>query len=145
MHESKQQLPSIADMIMRESTDSQLHHDYTSSFQVQSQHDAPINYERMLAAMTQARLARDHDIDMMVQSLRSHRSAISDIADHSLRADEPSCFGQQDSNSGPSFELAETPIDSLASYSFPEIELEHEYDPDLPLGDSILLPDSIMT
>ena len=97
MHKSKQQLPSISDMMMRESTNSQLHHDYTSSFQVQSQHDAPINYERILAAMTQARLARDHELDMMVQSLRSHRSANSDIADHSLRAEESRCFGQQDS------------------------------------------------
>ena len=91
-------------------------------------------------------VAGDHEIDMMVQSLRSHRSAISDIADHSLRADEPSCFGQQDSNSVPSFELAETSnFDSFASFSFLEIELEHEYDHDLQLGDSILLPDSIMT
>ena len=69
--------------------------------------------------MTQARLARDHEIDMMVQSLRSHRLANSDIADHSLRADEPSCFGQQDSTSVPSFELVETPtFDSLASLPF---------------------------
>ena len=64
MHESKQQQPSILNMMMRESTDSPLQHDYTSSFQSQN--------EKMLAAMTQARLARDHDIDMMVQSLRSH-------------------------------------------------------------------------
>ena len=42
----------------------------------------------MLEAMTQARLARDHEIDMMVQTLRSHRSAIS------VRTDEPRCFGQ---------------------------------------------------
>ena len=46
------------------------------------------------------------------------------------------------------FELAQTPnfeneIDILVSYSFPEIELE--YDPESQLGDSILLPDSIMT
>ena len=33
----------------------------------------------------------------------------------------------------------------MASYPFPKIELEHEYDPELPLDDSILLPDSIMT
>ena len=138
MHESKQQQPSILNMMMRESTDSPLQHDYTSSFQSQN--------EKMLAAMTQARLAREHDLDLMVQTLRSHRPADSDIADHSLRADEPSCFGQQDSISVPSFELAETPIlDNLASFSFPEIELEHEYDHDLPLDDSILFPDSIMT
>ena len=124
MHKSKQQSPSIAYMMMRESTDSQLHHDYPSYFQVQSEHDAPIDYERMLKAMTQARLARDHDIDLMVQSLRSHRPATPDIDNHSFRADEPNCFGQQDSISVPSFELAETPIlDNLASFSFPEIEL----------------------
>ena len=61
----------------------------TSSFQVQSQNDAPIDYEKMLEVMTQARLARDYEIDMMVQFLRSHRSANSDIANHSVRADEP--------------------------------------------------------
>ena len=51
--------------------------------------------------------------------------------------------------SAQSFELAQTPnfendIDSLASYSFPEIELENEYDHEPQLSDSILLPDSIM-
>ena len=69
-----------------------------SSFQVQSQqNDAPIDYEKMLEAMTQARIARDHKIDMMVQTLRSHRSAISDVTNHSLRAEESRCFGKQDS------------------------------------------------
>ena len=38
----------------------------------------------------------------------------------------------------------ENPIDILASYPFPEIELEHEYDPEPQLGNSISLPDSIM-
>ena len=33
----------------------------------------------------------------------------------------------------------------MASYSFSEIELAHEYDPEPQLGNSILLPDSIMT
>ena len=33
----------------------------------------------------------------------------------------------------------------LAGYPFPEIELEHEYDPEPQLGNSISLPDSIMT
>ena len=33
----------------------------------------------------------------------------------------------------------------MASYPFFEIELENEYDPEPQLGDSILLPDSIMT
>ena len=33
----------------------------------------------------------------------------------------------------------------MASYPFPEIELEHEYDPKPQLGNSIPLPDSIMT
>ena len=33
----------------------------------------------------------------------------------------------------------------MASYHFLEIELENEYDPESLLGDSILLPDSIMT
>ena len=33
----------------------------------------------------------------------------------------------------------------MASYPFPEIELENEYDPEAQLSDSILLPYSIMT
>ena len=62
---------------------------------------------------------------MMVQTLRSHRLASSDVANHSVRADESCCFGKQGSIS---VELAQTPnfesdIDSLASYPFPEIEL----------------------
>ena len=39
----------------------------------------------------------------------------------------------------------ENPIDILASYPFPEIKLEHEYDPESQLSNSISLPDSIMT
>ena len=35
----------------------------------------------------------------------------------------------------------ENPIDILASYPFSEIELEHEYDPEPQLGNSIPLPD----
>ena len=33
----------------------------------------------------------------------------------------------------------------MATYPFPEIELENEYDPEPKLSNSILLPDSIMT
>ena len=33
----------------------------------------------------------------------------------------------------------------MARYPFPEIELENEYDSEPQLGDSILLPDSIVT
>ena len=51
--------------------DSQFYHQFqnnTSSSQEQSQqNDEPINYEKMLEAMTQAQNARNHDIDMMVQ------------------------------------------------------------------------------
>ena len=67
-----------------------------------------------------------------------------------LLAEESCCFGKQGSISAQSFELAQTlnfenDIDSLASYSFPKIELENEYDPEPQLSDLILLPDSIMT
>ena len=69
MRESKQQSQNLMD--------SQFHHQFqnnTSSFQDQlQQNDEPINYEKMLEAMTQAQNARNHDIDMMVQTLRSHR------------------------------------------------------------------------
>ena len=58
---------------------------------------------------------------------------ISDVTNHSVRAEKSCCFGKQDSISAHPFELAQTlnfesDIDSLASYPFPEIELENEYD-----------------
>ena len=86
----------------------------------------------------------------MVQSLRSHRLTSSDVTNHSVRAEESCCFVNQGSISEQSFELAQTlnfenNIDSLASYHFPEIELENEYNHEPQLSDSILLPDSIMT
>ena len=61
---------------------------------------------------------------------------------------QDSChFEHQDSISAHPPELVHTsnPIDILASYPFPEIELEHEYDHEPQISDSILLPDSIMT
>ena len=66
---------------------------------------------------------------MMVESLRSHRSTSSDVTNHPVRADESGCSGNQGSISEKSFELAQTPnfekdIDSLASYSFPEMNLK---------------------
>ena len=74
----------------------------------------------------------------------------SDVTNHSVRAEESCCFGNQGFISEQSFELAQTPKfesdnDSLASYPFPEIELENEYDHEPQLSDSVLLPDSIMT
>ena len=69
-------------------SDSQFHHKFhnnTSSFQVQSeQNDEPIDYEKMLEAMSQTQIAHNHDIDMMVQTLHSHRLTISDVANHLL-------------------------------------------------------------
>ena len=104
----------------------------------------------MLKAMTQAKIARNQDIDLMVQTLRSHRLTISDVANHSVRAEESCCFAKQDSIPVHPFELVQTrnfenDINSLTSYPFSKIELENEYDPEPQLCDSILLPDSIMT
>ena len=48
----------------------------------------------MLEAMTQAQIVRNHDIDPMVQTLLSHRLTISDVASHSVRAEESRCFGK---------------------------------------------------
>ena len=86
----------------------------------------------------------------MVQTLHSHRLTISDVANHSVRAEESCYFEKQDSISTHPLELAQTPnfenhIDILASYPFPKIVLENEYDPEPQLGDSFLLLDSIMT
>ena len=69
MRESKQQSQNL--------TDSQFHQKFqnnTSSFQVQSQqNDEPVNYEKMLETIVQAQISRNRDIDMMVQTLCSHR------------------------------------------------------------------------
>ena len=86
----------------------------------------------------------------MVQTLHSHCLTISDVANHSVRVEESCYFRKQDSTLAHPFELAQTSnfkndIDSLASYPFFEIKLENEYDPEPQLGDSILLPNSIMT
>ena len=108
MHESKQQSPSILDMMMCESKqqsqnlmDSQFHydcHNNTSFFQVQSQqNDEPIDYEKLLEAMTQAQIIHNHDIDIIVKTLHSYPLTIPDIVNHSVRAKESCCFGKQDS------------------------------------------------
>ena len=83
MRESKQQSQNLMD--------SQFHHQVqnnTSSFQ----NNEPINYKKMLEIMTQAQMARNHDIDMMVKSLHSHRLTNSDVTNHSVRAKESCCF-----------------------------------------------------
>ena len=82
----------------------------------------------MLEAMTQAQIARNHDMDLMVHILHSHSLTISDVANHSVRAEESCYFEKQGSISAQSFELAQTPnfendIDSLASYSFPDLRM----------------------
>ena len=60
----------------------------------------------MLKVMTQAQIARNHDIDLMVQTLHSHRLTISDVSNNSVRVEESCCFGKQDSILAHSFELA---------------------------------------
>jgi len=70
---------------------------------------------------------------------------------NSIDLTQNSCyFENQDSISAHPFEvdqhqILENHIDMLACYPFPEVELEHEYDPESQLGNSISLPDSIMT
>jgi len=70
---------------------------------------------------------------------------------NSIDLDQDSCcFGKQDPISAYPSELNQTsnvenPIDNLASYYFPEIKLEHEYDPEPQLDNSISLPDPILT
>ena len=93
MRESEQQSQNLMD--------SRFYHKFqnnTSSFQVQSQqNDEPIDYEKLLEAMTQAQITHNHDIDRMVQTLHSHPLTISDVASHSVRANESSWFGKLDS------------------------------------------------
>ena len=97
------------------------------------QNDEPIDYKKLLEAMTQAQIAHNHDIDIMVKTLHSHPLTILDVANHSVRVKKSCCFEKQDFISAHPFELAQTLklenyIDILASYPFPEIELENEYD-----------------
>ena len=51
----------------------------------------------MLEAMTQAQNARNQDIEMMVQSLHSHRLANFDVGNHSVKAEESCSFRNQGS------------------------------------------------
>ena len=88
MRESEQQSQNLMD--------SRFHHKFqnkTSSFQVQSQqNDEPIEYEKLLEAMTQAQITHNHDIDIIVKTLHSHPLTIPDVANHSVRAKESCCF-----------------------------------------------------
>ena len=51
----------------------------------------------MLEIMTQAQIAHNHDIDMMVKTLHSHHLTIPDVTNHSVRANDSCCFENQDS------------------------------------------------
>jgi len=81
----------------------------------------------------------------------SYQSVTNSAIPNSIDLTQESChFGHQVSISAHPSELdhtpnVENPIDVLASYPIPEIELEHEYDPELQLDNSISLPDSILT
>ena len=90
MRESKQQSQKLMD--------SQFHNKFqnkTSSFQVQSQqNDEPIDYERLLEAMSHAQINHNHDIYIMVKTFHSNPLTIPDVANHSVRAKESCCFGK---------------------------------------------------
>ena len=68
--------------------DSRFHHNFQNkspSFQAQSQqNDEPIDYKKMLEAMTQAQIAHNHDIDLMVKTLHSHPLTILDVINYSV-------------------------------------------------------------
>ena len=52
--------------------------------------------------MTQAQITHNHDIDIIVQTLHSQHLTISDVANHSVRAQKSCCSAQP-------FELTQTP------------------------------------
>ena len=86
----------------------------------------------------------------MINTLYYHPLTIPDVANHSVRTHESCCFENQALILAHPFELDknqnfENHIDILASHPFPEIELEHEYDPEPQLDNLISLLDSIMT
>ena len=95
----------------------------------------------------------EEQLSQLVNILRneetlSYQPLTNSAMPNSIDMTQDSChFGNQDSISAHPPELVQTsnPIDILASYPFPEIELEHEYDHELQISDSILLPGSIMT
>jgi len=68
---------------------------------------------------------------------------------NSIERTQESCyFRNQDSISAHPFDQTlcfESRIDILASCPFPEIEIEHECDPELHVGNSMSLFDTIMT
>jgi len=101
IRESKQQSQNLMD--------SQFHHKFqnkTSSFQVQSQqNNEPIDYEKLLEAMTQAQITHNHDVDIMIKTLHSHPLTISDVVNHSVRAKASCYFRKQDSISAHEFEF----------------------------------------
>ena len=76
----------------------------------------------------------------------SYQPLINSDVPKSIDLTQDSChFGNQDSISAHPSELDQTsnienPIDILASYPFPEIELAHEYDPEPQHDNSISLP-----
>ena len=75
----------------------------------------------------------------------SYQSVTNSAIPNSIDLTQDSChFGHQVLISAHPSELVQTSNVKyliLASYPFPEIELEHEYHPELQLGNSISLPD----
>ena len=81
----------------------------------------------------------------------SYQPLTNSAISNSIDLTQDSCyFENQDSISAHPSELVQTsnvkdPIEILASYPFPEIELEHEYDLEPGLGNSAPLFDSMLT
>ena len=88
----------MSQITIKNPTNSRFHHNFqnkSSSFQAQSQqNDEPIDYEKMLEAMTQAQITHNHGIDIMVKTLHSNPLTIPDVANQSVRAKELCHFGK---------------------------------------------------
>ena len=93
--EAERQFQTMMDSTFHQNFQKQPAYPY---FQAQpQQNDEPINFKKMIEAMTQVKIAYNQKIDIMVNTLHSHPLTIPDVANHSVRTQESCCFENQNS------------------------------------------------
>ena len=108
---------------------------------IQTQNSATWPISRFDSIMSE--LINENEESLFCQHLTN-----SYLPDSTTLTQESCDFGNQDSILVHPFELAqnfEKHLDILASYPFPEVEVENDGDPEPHIGDSISLLDSIVT
>ena len=82
MREFEQQPQNLMDSSFHQNFQSQ---PSRSSFQDQSQqNDEPIDFEKLIEAITQVQIAHNYEINIMVKALHSHPLTIPDVTNHSV-------------------------------------------------------------